>query len=108
MDIDYQKVGIDVEFSHGDEFMNYNVLTAGKNGEVKSPNGGNQGVTFAEKSPSQEQDSQNADEPTENIGKGAAILLGKAKNKLKPKAIETEYLRTDFKLANIPSPINMK
>jgi len=85
--------------------MNYNVVNVGKNFEGKSPA---PGVTFADKSPSQEQDSQN-EEDIKNIGKGAALLLaGKNNGKTKPKPIETEYLRTDFKLANIPSPINMK
>jgi len=82
----------------------------GKNADGISSNGVNQGGSLADKSPSNGKNSQQEEEEApENIGKGAAMLLGgKNKTKNKPKAIETEYLRTDFKLNNIPSPINMK
>ncbi len=104
--MNYNKLTIDVEFSQGDEFMNYNVCNVDKwePANDSPPQKGAQGGVNQ-----QQNDDDDDGAVAKNLGKGAAALVGATKQaKAKPKPIETEYLRTDYKLANIPSPVNMK
>ena len=89
--MDINKVIFDVEFTPTDDFMNYNIkdLDIKKGDETLQNNGYDEDVA-------------------KDLGKGAAVLMGNPKPKPKPKPIETEYLRTDYKLANVPSPANFK
>lgn len=101
MDLEINKVLFDVEFTPTDDFMNYNIkdldVPSKKGDESKSPYLADQ------------QKNNGYDEDVgKDLGKGAAALVGNPKTKPKPKPIETEYLRTDYKLANIPSPNNFK
>lgn len=99
MDIDYQKVAFDIEMRHDDEFINKNLYYLDKKHEF-SPMSDQQ--YKSNMVPEQEQ----KEEEEENTGKAAPVQAGKPKPR--PKPIETEYLRTDYKLANMPSPVNMK
>jgi len=102
-EFDHNRVAFDIEYSKGDEFINQNLMIMENTN--KKPGGGQEDNDSNASPVNQEQH----EEHDEGLGKGAAMLMGnKGKPKPRPKPIETEHLRTDFKLANIPSPINMK
>jgi len=103
INLNYNKLTIDVEFSQGDEFMNYNVCNVDKWDPAKDSPAKKDNVAAV----NQEQDDHNGG----GVKSPAALsggVGGANKLKPKPKPIETEYLRTDYKLANIPSPVNLK
>jgi len=103
INLNYNKLTIDVEFSQGDEFMNYNVCNVDKWDPAKDSPAKKDNIAAV----NQEQDDHNGG----GVKSPAALsggVGGANKLKPKPKPIETEYLRTDYKLANIPSPVNLK
>lgn len=98
MDIDYMKVSFDIEMAHDDEFINKNLYYLDKKQVEFSPTN-----EYKNMIPEQEQKEEEDDKSEVKV---PAVAIGKAKPR--PKPIETEYLRTDYKLANMPSPVNMK
>jgi len=102
INLNYNRLMIDVEFSQGDEFMNYNVCNIDKWDPTNDSPAKKDNVAV----PQEQDDNNGAVKSPAVLSAGGAG--GANKLKPKPKPIETEYLRTDYKLANIPSPVNLK
>jgi len=108
LNMETDKVACDIEFSRHDEFMNYNICNLDKvpvdkkHEEVKT-------VKCLTTPPAnQEQVEEKMPNLDKELGKESPITSDQKKPKPRPKPVETEYLRTDFKLGNIPTPVNLK